>query len=135
MPRKNCQTCKTKKIEYRLFIDHGGPVAPEGSCFAKLNSLKSAQICQECAVDAVRNGLVFNLRKILRADLHTKRASLPKKEQRQSALICAACGLIREHLNTARLCDECSEPGSVEGTALVSRLTAEDESADDDIGF
>jgi hypothetical protein len=131
MPRKNCQNCKTGRIEYRVYFDHGGPVQPEGSCYANLKTLKAAQICQPCAVDAVTNGAVFNLRKILRADLKTKRASLPKSERRQSASVCAACGLMRP-LNVARLCEECAEPGSAGGAALVSRL---DDGRDPDLGF
>lgn len=133
MPRKNCQVCKEKRIEFRVYFDHGGPVAPEGSCYANLKTLTSAQICLACAVLAVQDNRVYNLRKILRADLKTKRPSLPKSE-RTSADICAGCQCRRPLIGTSRLCAECNEPGSERGTTLVSQLTA-DENSDDDLGF
>ena len=73
MPRRNCQDCKTEKIAYRLYVDHGGPVMPAGSTFAKMNTMPARQVCQGCAERALAAGLVYNLRRILRADLGTSR--------------------------------------------------------------
>lgn len=56
MPRVNCEMCRKEKIVYRLYVE---------------GTFGSVEVGQKCAVRVVRDGLVFNLRRIRRADLGT----------------------------------------------------------------
>ncbi len=127
MPRKNCQSCKTNKIEYRLYLDHGAAVTPAGSCYAKLATLKAAQVCLACAVETLKDGRAFNIRKILRADLNTKRDDLPT-----SVSACVLCGYETDKLSKRRACSLCED--REQETGKRSSIPAPD-SGSDDLGF
>lgn len=68
MPRTTCELCLNKPIIYRVYIDDNK--APKN--IKSLTGIKY-QICQSCAESLLKEGSVFNLRRILSKVLGTSR--------------------------------------------------------------
>lgn len=68
MPRKLCEKCKCKKIVYRAYLN-GADLTNESP--RKLAGPKM-HVCQDCASKLLKDGLIFNLRRIISIELGTK---------------------------------------------------------------